>query len=209
MIVSRIDLLFNSILTFLEYKLAFAYFLVISFILLSYILFITYKHYTSKSTTKISFKIYIGLICFFFLLTFISYRYDFSIEMEVQQDIAIARYHSIIKYAILSWFMLFTMLSLYLYIMDRIDSIVVVGLILYVTLTLFLFYLLLCEWYIINSLITAEIERQNYIAEQARQAAVDAANQLPIDNLDNDFLICLSIYILGVFTGFAIIYYVL
>lgn len=93
--------------------------------------------------------------------------------------------------------------------MNRIDSIVVVGLILYVILTLFIFYLLLCEWYIINPLITAEIERQNYIAEQARQAAADAANQLAIANFDKDFFICLSIYILGVFTGFALLYYAL
>ena len=98
--------------------------------------------------------------------------------------------------------MLFTILSLYLYIMDRIDSILVVGLILYVTLTLFILYLLLCEWYIINPLIRAEIERQNYIAEQARQAAVDAANKLAIANFKKDFLICLSIYILGVYVGF-------
>ena len=209
MIVYKAQIFYNYILDFLAYRLAFSYILFISLISVAFLIVIKYKHYTTNSKTQISWKIYITLICFFFLLTFISYIYDFSIEMEVQQDIDIARYHSIIKYMIISWFMLFTMLSLYLYIMNRIDSIVVVGLILYVILTLFIFYLLLCEWYIINPLITAEIERQNYIAEQARQAAADAANQLTIANFDKDFFICLSIYILGVFTGFALLYYAL
>ena len=102
MIVYKAQIFYNYILDFLAYRLAFSYILFISLISVAFLIVIKYKHYTTNSKTQISWKIYITLICFFFLLTFISYIYDFSIEMEVQQDIDIARYHSIIKYMIIS-----------------------------------------------------------------------------------------------------------
>lgn len=210
MIISFLNSLMADIrfIDFLGHRVVFTYVLFITLIYTAFLLLLSIKYYNKVSKKQIS--LYISIMLFFLLLTFISYTYDFSIEMEVKQDIHIARYRSIFKYAIISWFVSFMILSIYLYIINRIDLYVVIGFIIYGVLTLFLCYLLLCEWYIINPLITAEIEHRNYIAEQALKAATDAAKKASLEEEQyNDHLIaiiCLVLVIVDFTANLLLIY---
>ena len=192
--------LFNLIIVTVDsfdYKFGYLFFLwiLILYSIFLFILFIYYAAILNGNEVSLNNKqliLYITTMLFFIGLTLICYYYDINIYTALKQDYQITKYHCVVQYAMISWFIILVMIAIYLYMYNTIDMYLWFAIFVYILLTFFIIYLLLCELYIINPLITAEIDRQNYLAKKIAEANATQA-RLEQAELDHDMYVVVTV----------------
>ena len=174
------------LIDFFEYKLIFLFFSILLFVYVLFILCVLiYYYYEAMHNnedvfcTKKQFFYSFIILLLLILFTWIGYHYDINMYIELKNDNDIKRFHSIVKYAMLLWFIVSVMISIYLYIYDTIDTYLLFLILVYFLLTAFIIYLFVVQLYLINIYIRVEIDYKNYIAKKIREAdAAKAAKAL-------------------------------